>query len=96
MIQTAGFQPSCECFGYFVDQSYENDPDRTWRKFVASAPVPASVPCVVLDPFSGSATTGKVCAKLGRRYIGVDLAAEYLGAVTDARMGDGVQMELVG
>ena len=53
------------------------------------------VPCVVLDPFSGSATTGKVAVRLGRRYVGVDLAGEYLGEVTDARMGAGVQMELV-
>ena len=53
------------------------------------------VPCTVLDPFSGSATTGKVAVRLGRRYVGVDLAAAYLGDVTDARMGAGVQMELV-
>ena len=49
----------------------------------------------VLDPFSGSGTTVKVAAKLGRRGIGVDLSTEYLGEVTDARMGDGFQMELV-
>lgn len=53
-------------------------------------------PCTVLDPFSGSGTTGKVAVRLGRRYVGVDLAGEYLGDVTDARMGGGVQMELVG
>lgn len=35
-------------------------------------------PCVVLDPFSGSATTGQVALRLGRDYIGVDLAKEYL------------------
>ncbi len=56
----------------------------------------APIPCTVLDPFSGSGTTGKVAVRLGRRYIGVDLADEYLGDVTDARMGAGVQMELVG
>ncbi len=55
-----------------------------------------AVPCTVLDPFSGSGTTGKVAVRLGRRYVGVDLAGEYLGDVTDARMGGGVQMELVG
>ncbi|WP_280364567.1 site-specific DNA-methyltransferase [Nocardia abscessus] len=33
---------------------------------------------VVLDPFSGSGTTGLAAARHGRRYIGVDLNADYL------------------
>jgi site-specific DNA-methyltransferase (adenine-specific) len=33
----------------------------------------AVVPCVVLDPFSGSATTGDAAMKHGARYIGIDL-----------------------
>lgn len=32
----------------------------------------------VLDPFSGSGTTGLAAAKHGRKYVGVDLNAEYL------------------
>ena len=32
----------------------------------------------VLDPFSGSGTTGLAAAKHGRRYIGIDLNREYL------------------
>lgn len=35
------------------------------------------VPCAVLDPFSGSGTTGLVCAKLGRDYVGIELNPEY-------------------
>jgi hypothetical protein len=54
------------------------------------------VPCVVLDPFSGSGTTCKVAVRLGRRALGVDIAAEYLDDVTALRFGAGVQMELVG
>jgi site-specific DNA-methyltransferase (cytosine-N4-specific) len=32
----------------------------------------------VLDPFSGSGTTGLAAARHGRKYVGVDLNAEYL------------------
>src|SRR4029078_9947789 len=33
---------------------------------------------IVLDPFSGSATTVAVAKKLGRQHIGFDLSAEYV------------------
>jgi site-specific DNA-methyltransferase (adenine-specific) len=32
----------------------------------------------VLDPFCGSGTTGVVCARLGRRFVGIDLVFDYL------------------
>ncbi|MFV8181828.1 DNA-methyltransferase [Mycobacteroides chelonae] len=32
----------------------------------------------VLDPFSGSGTTGMVAQQLGRKYVGIDLNREYL------------------
>jgi DNA modification methylase len=32
----------------------------------------------VLDPFSGSATTGVVCQRLNRRYIGIEKKPEYV------------------
>lgn len=32
----------------------------------------------VLDPFSGSGTTGLAAAKHGRKYVGIDLSADYL------------------
>ena len=35
------------------------------------------VPCTVLDIFSGSATTGLVALKLGRKYIGIELNPDY-------------------
>jgi len=36
-----------------------------------------TVPCVVLDPFSGSGTTGAVAVRLGRSYVGIELNPEY-------------------
>ncbi len=35
------------------------------------------VPCTVLDPFTGSGTTGVVAAKHGRDFIGIELNPEY-------------------
>lgn len=32
----------------------------------------------VLDPFSGSGTTGAVAVALGRDYIGIDLSTDYV------------------
>ncbi len=37
----------------------------------------------VIDPFNGSGTTGSVCMKWGRKYVGVDLNAEYLDLSKD-------------
>ena len=37
---------------------------------------------VVLDPFNGSGTTAAVALKLGRRYTGIDISADY---VTNAK-----------
>ena len=45
---------------------------------------------VVLDPFSGSGTTGLVAQKNGRRYVGIDLSAEYLDLSLRTRLQQGV------
>lgn len=37
----------------------------------------------VLDPFSGSGTTGFACIKLGRRFIGVERENEYVKLALD-------------
>ena len=36
-----------------------------------------TVPAVVMDPFSGSGTTGLVALRLGRSYVGVELNPDY-------------------
>jgi DNA modification methylase len=41
---------------------------------------------VVLDPFAGSGTTLAVAARLGRRYVGVELNPEY-GPLISGRLG---------
>ena len=43
---------------------------------------------VVLDPFFGSGTTGLAAKSLGRRYIGIEINAEYC-ALARARIGGG-------
>lgn len=43
----------------------------------------------VLDPFSGSGTTGLVAQKNGRRYVGIDLSADYLDLSLRTRLQQG-------
>lgn len=40
----------------------------------------------VLDPFSGSGTTGLAAARHGRRYVGIDLNREYLAMSLETRL----------
>lgn len=42
----------------------------------------------VLDPFSGSGTTGMVAQRLGRKYIGIDLNRDYLDLSLRTRLRD--------
>lgn len=62
-----------------IDEEHKNPGYTTlgWQplcKCNAGDPIPA----IVLDPFCGSGTTGEVCRKLNRRFIGLDLSMKYL------------------
>lgn len=46
---------------------------------------------VVLDPFSGSATTGVVALRHGRAYIGIDRNQEYVDSFAVPRLTDEVE-----
>ena len=43
----------------------------------------------VLDPFSGSGTTGMVANQSGRKYVGIDLNAEYHDLALKTRLAQG-------
>lgn len=62
----------------------------------ATYPEELILPCIlagskegdtVLDPFNGAATTGVVCMKNKREYIGIDLNPEYV-ALSEKRLAD--------
>jgi len=50
-------------------------PEALLTRIVAASTNPDEL---VLDPFCGSATTGVACARLGRRFIGIEREAEHL------------------
>jgi DNA modification methylase len=51
------------------------------------------VPCRVLDPFAGTATTVRVANRLGRKGVGLDISAAYLTEQAQKRTSN-VQMEI--
>lgn len=52
------------------------------------------VPCVVMDPFSGAATTGAVAVKHGRKYIGIELVEENNENIAKPRLETAVANKL--
>jgi DNA modification methylase len=60
---------------HFGDAHFAVMPDALARPCILSSSRPGDV---VLDPFSGSGTTGMVATQEGRKYVGIDLNADYL------------------
>lgn len=60
-------------------QSYSGAHFATWPEKLVEPMVKAgSRPGdLVLDPFAGSGTTGRVCSRLGRNFVGLDLNRDY-------------------
>jgi DNA modification methylase len=61
-------------------RSYRGAHFATWPPELVRPMILAGCPMggTVLDPFSGSATTGMVALQEGRNYVGIDLNADYL------------------
>ncbi len=58
-------------------------PDRLAERCILAGCRPGGL---VLDPFAGSCTTGMAALKLGRRFVGIDLSATYLGLALRTRL----------
>lgn len=59
----------------FSEAHFAVFPPEIPRRAIAAGCKPGGI---VLDPFSGSGTTGLAAAQLGRKYVGIDLSADYL------------------
>jgi DNA modification methylase len=75
------------------DAGWRDRPIPTWRtkgwRPTCSCGVKETAPCVVLDPFGGSGTTGAVAQALGRSTVLIELNPEYVKLIrdrTDARV----------
>lgn len=69
--ETASWRPGCEC--NIEDLLSQGD------RLAHGLCIPRDpVPCTVLDPFAGASTTGVAALQLGRRFVGIELNAEYV------------------
>lgn len=64
----------CGTFGERIKGFPTQLPIELLRRIVACASNPGDL---VIDPFSGSATTGVACVELGRNYLGFELSTEF-------------------
>lgn len=67
----------------FPGAHFATFPEELPRRCIASGCKPGGV---VLDPCSGSGTTGAAAQALGRRYVGIDINANYLKLSLETRL----------
>lgn len=60
----------------YADAHFATFPEKLIEPCILAGSRPGDV---VLDPFFGSGTTGQVCERLGREWLGVELNQEYAG-----------------
>lgn len=61
----------------YREHGYAKRETTGWEPTCAHADAPTR-PCMVLDPFNGSGTTGAVAVENGLSYVGIELNPEYL------------------
>jgi len=67
-------------------------PEALLKRIVEASTHPGEL---VLDPFCGSATTGVACARLGRRFVGIEREMEYLALAVNRLADEAKQVTLV-
>ena len=72
-MKTTGWEPTCKCVDNFE------------RNFSPHQPL-EPVPCIILDPFAGSGTTGVVALRHGCNFIGFDLNKDYCEKLAAPRL----------
>jgi DNA modification methylase len=89
-VKTIGWQPICDhydsLYGEFpiaknARKRYQHEVAGSWWKRVRRRPGGNDWPTIsalVLDPFLGSGTTGRVAERLNRRWVGLDLGYQQL------------------
>ena len=84
--KTTGWKSNCRCHH---NKLREDTPAHIKTKNLIEwfeKVTPQSKPCVVLDPFFGSGTTGIVAHKHGRKFIGIELSQSYVDEIAIPRI----------
>ena len=61
-------------------KAHEEEHEETIWEYVSDLPLEdhPRKPCVVLDPFCGSGTTGLVAIRRNRKFVGIELNPRYI------------------